>query len=374
MSDPIPSYDVEDVLSSIRKLVADGQEQGGNVEQDQSDQDDKATSKGALLLTPNFRVDVARSATVDPPRVGLSNLHTALSSDGDAPKGESIVQNLRETWVAPKPDEYYEDESEDGLASFKPGGRWSPDPADEADKAAEAAEVTDATEETVAEISAPKVDSVDDEDPEFQWKHRELGQVVQDVDDVEEDTSQRDSVLSELRAVRAPIETFANDGSEEERITIPRFRHRGWSYDLASAAGWNTDRTPEPEAVESPPAEEAQPEEAQTKKAITEDVSAEVTPAEPEPVHAPETVEASVQAAASELAPGVATQIAPQVAQKANTGLLDGATIDEEMLRDIVADILREEMSGALGERITRNVRKLVRREIHRAMMTQDFD
>lgn len=50
------------------------------------------------------------------------------------------------------------------------------------------------------------------------------------------------------------------------------------------------------------------------------------------------------------------------------------ATIDEDMLRDMVAEIVRQELQGALGERITRNVRKLVRREIHRVLMSQDFD
>ena len=44
------------------------------------------------------------------------------------------------------------------------------------------------------------------------------------------------------------------------------------------------------------------------------------------------------------------------------------------MLRDIVRDIIREELHGALGERITRNVRKLVRAEINRAMTTRDLE
>ncbi|SEP19201.1 hypothetical protein SAMN04490248_1358 [Salinihabitans flavidus] len=48
--------------------------------------------------------------------------------------------------------------------------------------------------------------------------------------------------------------------------------------------------------------------------------------------------------------------------------------IDEEMLRDLVADIVRQELQGALGERITRNVRKLVRREIHRALTAHDLN
>lgn len=48
--------------------------------------------------------------------------------------------------------------------------------------------------------------------------------------------------------------------------------------------------------------------------------------------------------------------------------------IDEETLRQMVVDIVRQELQGALGERITRNVRKLVRREIHRMLISQDFD
>ena len=48
--------------------------------------------------------------------------------------------------------------------------------------------------------------------------------------------------------------------------------------------------------------------------------------------------------------------------------------LDEDTLRDMVSDIVREELQGALGERITRNVRKLVRREIQRALTAQDLN
>lgn len=50
------------------------------------------------------------------------------------------------------------------------------------------------------------------------------------------------------------------------------------------------------------------------------------------------------------------------------------AVIDEEALRDIVREIIREELAGSLGERITRNVRKLVRIEINRARAAREFD
>lgn len=52
----------------------------------------------------------------------------------------------------------------------------------------------------------------------------------------------------------------------------------------------------------------------------------------------------------------------------------DDQFLDEEALRDLVTEIVRAELQGALGERITRNVRKLVRREIHRALTAQDLE
>ena len=52
----------------------------------------------------------------------------------------------------------------------------------------------------------------------------------------------------------------------------------------------------------------------------------------------------------------------------------DDSVIDEDMLRDMVSDIVRQELQGVLGERITRNVRKLVRREIQRVLASQEFE
>ena len=48
--------------------------------------------------------------------------------------------------------------------------------------------------------------------------------------------------------------------------------------------------------------------------------------------------------------------------------------LDENALRDIIRETVREELQGALGERITRNVRKLIRSEIHRALAAQELE
>lgn len=52
----------------------------------------------------------------------------------------------------------------------------------------------------------------------------------------------------------------------------------------------------------------------------------------------------------------------------------EGPAFDEAAMRELVRDIIREELQGTLGERITRNVRKLVRAEIARALAVRDFE
>lgn len=46
----------------------------------------------------------------------------------------------------------------------------------------------------------------------------------------------------------------------------------------------------------------------------------------------------------------------------------------DDALRDLISEIVRQELAGDLGERITRNVRKLVRREIRQMLASDEFD
>ncbi len=46
----------------------------------------------------------------------------------------------------------------------------------------------------------------------------------------------------------------------------------------------------------------------------------------------------------------------------------DAEPIDEHRLRALIGEVVGTEMAGALGERLTRMVRKLVRSEINRAL------
>ena len=64
-------------------------------------------------------------------------------------------------------------------------------------------------------------------------------------------------------------------------------------------------------------------------------------------------------------------------AEEDEDGLFDDvedAVLDEAALRALVSEIIRQELQGTLGERITRSVRKLVRREIQRALASRDFE
>lgn len=71
---------------------------------------------------------------------------------------------------------------------------------------------------------------------------------------------------------------------------------------------------------------------------------------------------------------GVTAQASSQAGPQAASLSEDDMIYEENLLRDLVRDIIREELQGELGERITRNVRKLVRAEIARAMALRDFD
>jgi len=48
------------------------------------------------------------------------------------------------------------------------------------------------------------------------------------------------------------------------------------------------------------------------------------------------------------------------------------APVDREALRSMVADLVREELRGRTGERLTDSIRRFVDRELQRALATRD--
>lgn len=69
---------------------------------------------------------------------------------------------------------------------------------------------------------------------------------------------------------------------------------------------------------------------------------------------------------------GVAADWDPDGTER--TGFPASAKFDDADLRSLVADAVRDELRGSLGEQITHTVRKLVRSEVNRILETRDFE
>lgn len=103
--------------------------------------------------------------------------------------------------------------------------------------------------------------------------------------------------------------------------------------------------------------------------------AADEDPAEPAAAHG--TVEpdpAWADAAEASVIASLSSQSSDADAEAALLPEDDALLFNEEVLRELVRDILREELAGKMGERITRNIRKLVRAEIARSFAAQEFD
>lgn len=71
-----------------------------------------------------------------------------------------------------------------------------------------------------------------------------------------------------------------------------------------------------------------------------------------------------------------ATQVDNTVVPQSEDAVVADAVIagfDEQALRKLVIEIVHDELGGELGERITRNVRKMVRREINRVLTSREM-
>lgn len=99
----------------------------------------------------------------------------------------------------------------------------------------------------------------------------------------------------------------------------------------------------------------------------------------------PEVAYLPVEVPANDPATGVLAEAAAlpvnadPLADTAGSFLTDGegnpiSILDEDELMQILRRVIREELQGVLGEKITRNVRKLVRAEIARALTAQTLD
>jgi len=294
MSDPVTNVEVEDVLSSIRRLVSD---------------DNRPSMKTAtpvklspdrLVLTPALRVedDQDEDEAVVEPTIQAWSEFGAGPEDQDANLADRSENNSDAT------SDVYEPEQAEAVQDH------DEQPQEETHDVSEAPAAEPFVLESVVNYAEPEMDAPFEEIAEA------------DIPDHEAEAAffadQSESLTSKIAALEAVI------GKTDDQ----------WEPDDTGSSDYSGTEAPSMK---------------------WDDVGSDNDADNAEGDNA-ETVEVDVE---------------PQQAAFSQSA---DELLDEDALRDIVSEIVREELQGALGERITRNVRKLVRREIHGALAAQELE
>lgn len=341
MSDPVTNVEIEDVLASIRKLVAQGDR--GDAAAVPKDPDTASAGAGAaanapdspmpdrLVLTPALRV--AETPDAEPEQ--------EPTAEDDAPAAEVVEAPITLT-RQPAPQDVAGDTP---VEEFEIAGPETEAGEVEAEQASETMVAEDAP------IAVQPAETNPEDISEIHWEEPEH-------------PANRASLLATIAeleaAVGGGVDEWEPDGSE-----------------AAPAMDWEDMTVPPQESTAPrivPDAAEAEEAEADLVGEVspTEDLSVGTAHAvDAAPVPDPEIEDGAEDPAALHDGEDFDPE---ELDEDLSAFMTSEQTIDEEMLRDLVAEIVREELQGALGERITRNVRKLVRREIYRILSSQDFD
>lgn len=373
MSDSASRKDVEDVLSSVRRLVSS--------EQPRNSRPELPKGPGALVLTDAQRVE----------RPTSKGIH--------AKSLEDRIAEL-EAAVSTSEDEYEPDGSED-QAQHRPDRIVYTRPPSNKEEAELRGDALRVNRLTVIENDADTSDDASDEAdviPAVSFRHNRAtsDDARPDAPDTAEEAPMAENVepptqeKAEVHAFHDPdamVGRFEARMDGEDLPPPPGPGHNGFAERLepyeaqqeaAQDVSADADEPAEAIQADAEVAEERadvlgdEIDEAEFEAALSEAVTlpaeAEVeSESEPEP----QEEVAKVEAEAIEPAP-VSEETEPTTAPIITPEAL--ADIDEDVLRPIVAKLIREELQGELGERITRNVRKLVRREILRAVNSREFE
>ena len=242
-----------------------------------------------------------------------------------------------------------------------------------------------------AKGDAPETDSLDADMPRFVHHHAPDEEGAQEAPGAEEDfaAEAEDASAPEAFAARDTLaEDMADPAGEEGRdmagedegaeVDLKALEARIAGFETAVAQQdeeWEPDGTPDDTYAGHPvsPLPWRDSDEAAEAAETPDDAPGQGAP--PDVEAAPkDTAEAGQWDMAEDRSYDRPEAAAGDDEDDAESWYAEDTIIDEEALRDMVSEIVRQELQGALGERITRNVRKLVRREIHRALMSQDFD
>lgn len=432
MSEPVSTAAIEDVLSSIRRLVSEDNRR----EQPAEPVAEEPERVSKLVLTPSLRVAEAMddgpdsapelgAENSDPDKVAASGISLSMMAADDAPESEtSETESVSSEDVSGAVNEYLRE-----TANIDGNAPWS-DPNATLFEAAQVEVLTDPVH-IPEEVESEGVEEEREEESfAADSKSGKNQQREHEAFDTDDEASGTDTDLIEDLAgdsFEEPGENEHQDAFEEgqpepeetalesdnapesedfeaspipdhgdDRIDPP-LSERAEALETAiaqSPENWEPDGDigndyaggpVEPMAwqdVEEDEYEIPSPNAADLEPEITvEDITDEVSEAVTEDILAQMAeAEAPVEEAEE---PAVVRPIRPEPKARTNSSdpgedTLDLTSeetfLDEESLRELVTDIVREELQGALGERITRNVRKLVRREIHRALASQNLE
>ncbi|WP_299370780.1 hypothetical protein [uncultured Tateyamaria sp.] len=324
MSDPMTNTEVEDVLASIRRLVSDDKRPETEAE--------ATASSDRLVLTPSLRVMEPEAKDAEPDDVDVS------------PEPDMDATSDPETDKTPETDEAPDQ-----------------DKAPDQDDAFEGAQIMQAVENIEAVLADDDRDVVA-EQPSVDIEQMSIHEAFA-AEDAPEEVEDHDANA----ATEDVAEPEADDASGDVEVdAAPEHEDDADIEDLDaqadSAPQGLSEKIAALETLIGKRSEEFEPDEPGTDAyAGTEPPTMAWEDADEAPAYAAYT---DAQRDAPE----------PDLEEAAQIFSSDEDVLDEEALRDLVSDIVRQELQGALGERITRNVRKLVRREIHRALAAQELD
>jgi hypothetical protein len=372
MKEAESDFEIEDVLSSIRRLVSqDGRAprvQRASFRHSASAQDDNC-----LVLTPAQRIAQAQKPVVvaaaapEAPAADigeeLGRLESAIS-EMEAAAAEAEIEPAAEPeaavadFIAPKrPDAALADEADLDAGEVDENAE-EPPPAltvdlPEFDVAEEAVPVFQAAEDVAAQEAAPELAAPETVSAILAMEVERFALSVASA------RPAADALFAGYEVV-GPVEV---DQAAEELADLPEpdametIEPVSEPEDMAAAVAVVLEADMEVEDV----AESAD-------ACVAQDVATELEPEETPQVI--ERVAPQILRAESIRSPRL------QVAEDEDP-LFDAIAVpefDEEALRIMVAQLIREELRGVLGERITHNVRKLVRREIQRALAGHELE
>lgn len=356
MSDPVTNVEIEDVLSSIRRLVSE--------ESKPSDGRPRAAEK--LVLTPSQRI--SEPADRSGARQGEAT---------DRPEWHAPAHGAGGGEAAPRA------EPEAELPPFR-ARRGGADEAGARDDEDGTAAETGEPSQVGARGELPWAKAADEGEDGVLTPAGDRPGPAPEPRDATDASPDGHRLNAETVATGAPTwpETGHDTAPEEERV--PEAAAEAVPDPLEQPA-WEDGEDPAAPADDMPLVEASAESAARLEATIaaleaavsrrggdwdTEDSGLEGLAAEPGEAGGPDAWE-SVYDARTAPGAGQADETTNPEEFLATSGTLE---IDEEALRDLVAEIVRQELMGELGERITRNVRKLVRREIQRAIASQDFE